>query len=403
MNDDMLLEKYRQASYLLIQIIDTALHQKELILDLDEHLWKCIYDLSEHNHVEGITYLGVKNIKNVPSQLLEKWQKQYHMTVYRQFLFDTEREAILKEMDRKGLSYCPIKGIKLIEYYPIPGMRFMADNDMIYGFVGVENGHFCRLGKDEKEKKQYMVMAQEIMQDIMKQRGYDCKLTHGNADVFMKEPIYNFEMHRHLFISGQKNHDYYEDPWTKAKRCSKDKNEYTFSDEDEYIYLIAHTFKHFDVSGCGIRCLIDLFVFLDRKAKSMDWDYIEHELKEMELDQFHRNLKKLSLHCFMEGPLDQEDEKLLIFLMKSGTYGNMTNFFERNYSRLHDDTPVFMKKIKYIYRRLFLTKEECKDAFPFLYKHMYLMPIFAIYRIMNAIFLRPKKIFSEFKFILKKR
>ena len=41
----------------------------------------------------------------------------------------------------------------------------------------------------------------------------------------------------------------------------------------------------------------------------------------------------------------------------------------------------FIKKINYLKKRLFLSKEQCRDVFPFIYKHMYLMPFLALYRI----------------------
>ena len=401
-NNQISVEEYKEASYSLICLIKAALHQEKIILDRDEHMWDIIYYLSQYNHVEGITYLGAKNVQSIPQRILDKWKKDYDTTVYHQFLFEIESQAILQEMEKNGLSYLPVKGARIVHYYPLPGMRFMADNDIVYGFVKIENEHYCRLGKNKKEKEENIKSAQKILMSIMKGRGYECQLNCGNVDVFKKEPIFNFEMHRHLFISGQKFHDYYEDPWLRAKRSFDNRHEYYFLDEDEYIYMIAHTFKHFDVSGCGIRCLIDLYIFLEKKNDSMDWKYIDHELKLIHLNEFHDRLKKLSLSCFKGMSLDQDDEDLLIYLVKSGTYGNIDHFFERTYDRQNGSSKL-VKKMKYLKNRLFLSKEECQDSYPFLYRHMYLMPFFTLYKIINAIVLRPKKFFRELKFLIRKK
>lgn len=394
-------EEYKEASYALISLIKAALYQEKIELDKSERLWHIIYYLSQYNHVEGITYLGAKNIPNIPQKILNRWKMKYDTTVYHQILFETERQAICQKMEEKKLSYLPIKGVKLVNYYPIPGMRFMADNDIIYGFVGIENGHYCRLGKNEKEKEKNIKSAQRILVNIMTKRGYECQITRGNADVFKKKPVFNFEMHRHLFVSGEKFHDYYEDPWFKAKRCFDDKYEFYYLDEDEYIYMIAHTYKHFDNSGCGIRCLIDLYVFLEKKKDGLDWKYIDHEMRLMGLDVFHNKLKKLSFACFSEMSLDEDDENLLIYMIKSGTYGNVKNFFERTYDRQEGSDKI--KKLKYMKKRLFLSKEDYKDLHPFLYRHIYFIPFFTVYRIINSIVLRPGKFFNELKFIIRKK
>ena len=397
------IEEYRKGSLILIRLIQIALslEQKQFVIDENEYLWDIVYYLSQYNNVEGITYLGAKNVKNIPQRIIDKWKKKYDTTVYHQFLFEIESQAIFQKMEEMKIAYWPIKGARIARYYPLPGMRFMADNDILYGFVEINNGRYCQLGQDEKEKKEYMKSAQKILVDIMADRGYDYQLNHGNSDVFKKPPIFNFEMHYQIFISGQKNYNYYKDPWLKAKRCFDDKNEYCFIDEDEYIYMIAHTFKHFNSSGCGIRCIIDLFVFLKNKEKCMDWNYINHELQMMDLDEFHRQLKKLSLSCFLFKNLDLDDENLLLYLMKSGTFGNIIYYFERKYYQ-QNSSYNFIKKINYLKKRLFLSKEQCRDVFPFIYKHMYLMPFLALYRIVNSIILRPKRFFSEFRFLIKK-
>lgn len=56
-------------------------------------------------------------------------------------------------MEEMKIAYWPIKGARIARYYPLPGMRFMADNDILYGFVEINNGRYCQLGQDEKEKK----------------------------------------------------------------------------------------------------------------------------------------------------------------------------------------------------------------------------------------------------------
>ena len=46
-------------------------------------------------------------------------------------LFDTERAAVLAELEKAGIWHMPLKGCVLKEYYPRIGMRQMADNDIL--------------------------------------------------------------------------------------------------------------------------------------------------------------------------------------------------------------------------------------------------------------------------------
>ena len=57
------------------------------------------------------------------------------------------------------------------DYYPVSGMRIMADNDILY----------------DKER-------QDEVLSIMRSLGYSCKGLIGNHDVYYKKPILNFEL-----------------------------------------------------------------------------------------------------------------------------------------------------------------------------------------------------------------
>ncbi len=61
------IEEYRKGSLILIRLIQIALslEQKQFVIDENEYLWDIVYYLSQYNNVEGITYLGAKNVKNI--------------------------------------------------------------------------------------------------------------------------------------------------------------------------------------------------------------------------------------------------------------------------------------------------------------------------------------------------
>ena len=131
----------------------------------------------------------------------------------------------------------------------------------------------------------------------------------------------------------------------------------------------------------------------------MDWKYIEEELEKLSLSEFERCLKALSLHAFEEGKLDEQDEKMLLYMLSSGTYGVVQNYFSNFLDRLKEECGGDTKryKLRYWKKRLFLDKETCKDSFPFFYKHYWLIGLLLIYRVSRAILARPGAVINELK------
>jgi len=61
---------------------------------------------------------------------------------------------------------------------------------------------------------------------------------------------------------------YYEEIKQRLVKDSENEYGYHFSDEDFYIYLLLHGYKHFSNYGNGIGFLTDIFVFLQKKNNS---------------------------------------------------------------------------------------------------------------------------------------
>ena len=82
------IEEYRKGSLILIRLIQIALslEQKQFVIDENEYLWDIVYYLSQYNNVEGITYLGAKNVKNIPQRIIDKWKKMIQLFITNFFL-----------------------------------------------------------------------------------------------------------------------------------------------------------------------------------------------------------------------------------------------------------------------------------------------------------------------------
>ena len=169
----------------------------------------------------------------------------------------------------------------------------------------------------------------------------------------------------------------------------KDGFEHVLSKEDFYIYFTAHTYKHFQNSGCGIRTLVDFYVYL--KNNELDFVYINEELKKLDLLDFSNKISSLSNKIFNEQELSNDEEEMLLFIASSGTYGTLENSVAKGVKK--------KGKFKYMMSRIFPPMSFYKTNYPFMYKTKILIPLAWLIRFFRILFKNPKKAKNELKLI----
>ena len=100
----------------------------------------------------------------------------------------------------------------------------------------------------------------ERVRDILLERGFICDhFGKGPDDAYLKEPVYNFEMHHHLFLEANAGgfHSYYENVKDRLLKDEENAFGYHFRPEDFYLFMIAHEYKHFANGWTGVRSLAD--------------------------------------------------------------------------------------------------------------------------------------------------
>ena len=378
---DDLSEDVRAAGLYLVHLIAVGLRRARGGSDVPLPLpagasWPQVHALARANSVEGASWFGAMACSDLPDGLRERWRSEADMTLWRRLQFDAERERVLGAVTAAGFSVLPLKGVQIAACYPDPAMRSMADNDILYGFVeeipagdagplrederpagttGARRGderpagttgdrgsggrltaardggvHGYRVvGATEAERARTVAAATSRLTRVMEGLGYrPSHVGRGNADCYEKPPCFNFEMHRVLAEPTLRFFDYYRNPWLRARRDAPGSPCFHFGDEDGYLYSVAHAFKHFDGSGCGIRCVVDEAVILDAKGASLDWGYIGRELGKLDMTGFEGELRRAAQVAFGGDPaavFSADDAVLtfLSFLLGCGTYGNL--------------------------------------------------------------------------------
>lgn len=294
--------------------------------------WEDVYEAACMNSIPGLVWEAARGLPGMSDDLRERWQLSSTMTMLRSLQLDAERELIASRLREAGLSYVVLKGAVLAAKYPSPTMRSMADNDILYGYVDPSpGGGYVPRGADEREVSHLRSEAASVVTQIMGELGY-VVVEQGEwaADIhFAKAPCLNFELHHALMETRSPLYAYYENPWRLARRAGQSAaaaegagEELVFSDEDQYVYMIAHAFKHVNRSGFGVRLLADIAVTEGAAGEDFDWGYVSRELCELGIDDFERLMRGLTHAVMSEGELDENGAEIVRRMIACGTYGS---------------------------------------------------------------------------------
>ena len=308
--------------------------------------WNAVYTLAKRHTVDTMAYEAVRRLvenaeaesaaestshdpagrtaTELPSsQLLTTWSHRKDANVAKNLVQVSERDKLVHLLTEDGIDVLPLKGSVLIDMYPNPSWRQMADLDML---IRADQNHKVRAH--------------------MEHLGYITKIfDSGKDDCYDLPPFLHVEMHRELVPSGSPIpglSDYYVDPWRRAvpgaasdaQPGSADEHPahlYHFSWDDYYLFLLAHFYRHFQVGGSGIRNVMDIHVFLQNHKKDLHEEYLAAELEKLHMTDFRTDMEARaerwfgaateSLSAHKQAPVHRHREDIDYLLFSSGAYG----------------------------------------------------------------------------------
>lgn len=328
---------------------------------------------------------GYLSEKYMSQELIGYWTAAQISSIRKKTMFDMEREAILNHFEENQVWYMPLKGCILKDMYPDICMREMADNDILF---------------DESYR--------QGLCDFMKTRGYTVKVYNKSVhDVYVKKPFYNFEFHVDLIDEDHGDMGNY---YVNIKdRLLKDEGNgygYHFTDEDFYIYMIAHAMKHYHSAGTGIRILADIYVYSRAKGKAIDWTYIDRELAMLGEAKVEGSLRQMAMDLFDPErgvadmiPQTEEQIDMLEYLFGSGTYGTVVNHVHKDLEEIQgeEETLTAGMKFRFLMKRLIPDAKHMGQYSPFCKRHKWAIPVFWGYRIVRGVAKRGTSIASELR------
>lgn len=205
--------------------------------------------------------------------------------------------------EAEGIKFQFLKGTIMKGIYSSPEMREMSDIDiMVY-----DN-------------------TLDHAQSVLEEMGYVRIKAVKHHVIYRKEPFLIVEAHWSLYDKNlDANQDMYFNDHFRAVCVNKKKYTYQFSTEDFYIYMIAHMAKHFYENGCGIRNLVDVYVYLWKYADCMDMRQVDAGLTECGLNCFESYVRKLAFVWMQQQESTVFENQLFAYMLDCGIYGKGEN------------------------------------------------------------------------------
>ncbi|MBT1173152.1 nucleotidyltransferase family protein [Bifidobacterium sp. MA2] len=400
----------------VVELMSAALHGRTASPKPEGITWERVYRLIARHTIQSLVFpaLSPDMLADMPEQMARKWRHDAELALYRQVSFDIEREGILADFRRAGLSWLPLKGILVATYYPRPGMRSMGDQDIVFGYVDrEENGGFVPRGETGEQRREWLNKADATVADIMNKHGFAEKSNHGREHSFMKGTLY-FEMHRSMVSAAEstmgqsdaKEVAYYDNPWGLAKPSNGIPGEFLFDSEEEYIFHVSHMSKHYHGAGFGLRFLADEYLYCVKFPDAVRSEHVARTLKKLGLSELEQSVRGLSLTLFGDGTgrwcecASIAEKVLLEEIVSGGVYGSLEH---RVAMRMAQENDKDLSLLRYWWRRLFPSKEWMQAYYPEWSRNGFTRFLSIFYRLYLSASQRPKQLRREIGLTLRKR
>ena len=381
------MQKWNKNSEHLIYLISSAINGTDVKENrLDEIDFENLFILAQKHTVASMVCMELEKTEifsQCNPNIRKCWSEAKYKAIRKSLMLEADFEILANKMENEGIWYLPLKGCVLKDFYPVYGMREMADFDILFDEA-----------KRERVKELFMEQSYSV-------ESYNI----SNHDVYYKPPVYNFEMHVSLFNDNydKKLVDKYANVKDKLIQDKTKHCRFHFSNEDFYVYFIAHAYKHYSQGGTGVRMLADIYVINNKLASVMNWDYINRELRSLGIGGYEERSRLLSEKIFgFDKPLSEiafsdDEREMLLYYLGSYTYGTMENHILNRLRSLqnNNETVSAYTKFKYCTERLFPGRYYFKNSHPFIYRNPYIIPFFWIWRIVAKIPFRMKDIKRE--------
>lgn len=332
---------------------------------LPENMTPCgLYEFQKAQDVSNLAYVALKQLGFSDAQLKD-YCDDYKLNLLREARFELATQQVFEALEKEKIPFIPLKGVVIKNYFPNPSLRTFTDVDL---FIGDK--------------------IQEV-RAVMSSLGYERKYEgESNDESFVKKPSLHFEMHNELFPDFYRFGGYFDDPFKHTIPVEGKKYFRVFRDEDFFIHVLAHLYKHFTHNGCGLRQFLDIYVLTENM--NLDFEYIRNELKTIELEDFMDAVIKENAFLFGGNKPDKNDIEIAEYIFSNDLFGSDDMHFALLYAKneKNDEEKFFIWKVKHYFNKWQLPYSKMKLQYPVLKKLPFLLPFCYIHKLFRVLFFR---------------
>lgn len=330
LSDDELKALYKLSkSHDLAHLVGNALIKNNLLDEENPN--------GDENHDGDKTQGGGENHSGViRSEIKQKFEKQILTAIYRYENINSELETLKTAFEEEKIPFIPLKGSVIRQYYPEPWLRTSCDIDILVHEEDIER-------------------AIAVLTD---KNGYTLeKKAYHDYSLFSPAGVH-LELHFNIKENRDKIDKLLIKAWDYAVKRAENSFEYHFTNEFFLYHQLAHASYHFVGGGCGIRPFID--VFLLEKHLKYDKNKLDELLTEGGIKIFSDDFYHLSKVWFAGEKYSEITEKMEIFLLSGGVYGNAENKTASEQSRNKGKAGNIFKRIWMPYDHLIILYPDLK-------------------------------------------
>jgi len=312
-------------------------------------------DVARRGH---ITYLVIGALLklDLPEEVVNRFRSYMIKSTFQTLAQVCAVKDLHKAFEEEGIRHQVLKGSVLKHLYPSPEMREMSDIDiMVY-----EN-------------------TLDRAEVTLLRMGYDKYKNVKHHVIFTKNPSLVLEAHWTLYDQNVDKGQflYYKDNF-RAQLVEGTEYTYDFSKEDFYVYMISHMAKHFFETGCGIRNLLDIYVYNKAYKGVLNRKLVDDELKKLGLADFEKHADKLARIWLAGEETSEFYNTMFEYMLDCGIYGKGENGIWGQMAKSSDALQSDKKIVLSTY--MFPPLDYMKEQYRYLEKMPWLLPVAWILR-----------------------
>lgn len=360
-----------------LELVSAAVFNQPIMVEINEDDWYSIIDIAK-SHALLSTIAPI--IDKLPESSCPQWAgsiikcAMYNACIHFEHIM-REQQKIINEFQLNDIECVVLKGSSISIYYPYPELRFFSDIDLLIPQ--------CKI---------------DLITKIMEKNGYTKQ---PNAD---NHPFHiNFQLNDVVFEMHYQTDDFPDVPkgvlarqfmeTAISSRYIVNYNEFSFSTlstEHQAVNLLMHMMRHLNITGIGIKQLLDWAVYI-RKQELDKWkNEIIPSLDKFGLLYFANIINLVCVEIFKLSeeylvPYDKNAEdtsqKLIRIILNSGNLGSKHDANDYYSTFLHNS--IGKKKKLSLPKRLLRRVE---NDYPITKKYRFLTPFMLIWIFIISIF-----------------